>query len=92
MIQYYQNLSLLHANLALKTLAAKVLNSGVLICLSLLWLLSLFSISIILVLQSVFLARLLTSGILCSIVVNTVFVAKLLASGILSSISFILAL
>ena len=38
------------ANLALKTSAAKVLNSGVVIYLSWLWLLSLFSISVTLVL------------------------------------------
>ena len=38
------------ANLALKTSAAKVLNSGVVTYLSWLWLLSLFSISVILVL------------------------------------------
>ena len=37
-------------NLALKTCAAKVLNSGVVTYLSWLWLLSLFSISVILVL------------------------------------------
>ena len=47
------------ANLALKTLAAKVLNSGVVIYLSWLWLLSLFSISVTVVLQSVFLTKLL---------------------------------
>ena len=79
------------ANLALKTSAAKVLNSGVVIYLSWLWLLSLFSISVTLVLQSVFLTRLLISGILFSTVVNAVFVAKLLISGILPSISVILA-
>ena len=41
-------------NLALKTSAAKVLNSEVSIYLSWLWLLSLFSIPVTLVLQSVF--------------------------------------
>ena len=78
-------------NLALKTSAAKVLSSGVVIYLSWLWLLSLFSISVALVLESVFLTRLLTLGILFSTVVNVVFVAKLLTWGILSSISRILA-
>ena len=72
-------------NLALKTSAAKVLNSKVVIYLSSFWLLSLFSIS-------VFLTRLLTLGILFSTVVNAVFVAKLLISGILPSISVILVL
>ena len=38
------------ANLALKTSVAKVLNSGVVVYLSWLWLLSLFSISVTLVL------------------------------------------
>ena len=37
-------------------------------------------------LKSVFLTRLLTSGILFSAVVRSVFVAKLLTSGILSSV------
>ena len=62
------------------------------IYLSWLRLLSLFSISLIFVLQSVFLTRLLPSGILFSTVVNAVFVAKLLTSGILSYISVILVL
>ena len=72
-------------NLALKTPATEVLNSGVVIYLSWLWLLSLFSIS-------VFLTRLLTLGILFSTVVNAVFVAKSLTLGILPSISEILVL
>ena len=75
-------------DLAFKTSVAKVLNSGVVIYLSWLWLLS--SNSVILVSQSVFLTRLLILGILFSTVVNSVFVAKLLA-GILPSISAILA-
>ena len=78
------------ANLALKISAAKVLNCGVVIYLSRLWLLTLFSISVIFVLWSVFLAKLITLGILISTVVNAVFVAKLLASGILLAISVIL--
>ena len=77
-------------NLALKTSAVKVLNSAVVIYLSWLWLLSLFSISVTLLLQF-FLTRLLTSGILFSTVVNVVFVTNLLTSEILSSISVILA-
>ena len=60
------------------------------IYLSWLRLLSLFSISLISVLQSVFLKRLLPSGILFSTVVNAVFVAKLLTWGIWSYISVIL--
>ena len=71
------------ANLALKTSEANLLNSEVSIYLSWLWLLSLFSISVILVIWSVFLTKLLTLGILSSTIVNAVFVAKLLISGIL---------
>ena len=66
------------ANIAFKTSAAKVLNSGVVIYLSWLWLLSLFSISVILVLWSI--TRLLTLGILFSTAANAVFVAKLVTS------------
>ena len=62
------------------------------IYLSWLRLLSLLSISLISVLQSVFLKRLLPSGILFSTVVNAVFVAKLLTSGTLPYISVILVL
>ena len=79
-------------NLALKTSTAKVSDSGVVIYLSQLRLLSLFSISATLLLLSVSLTRLLTLGILFSTVVNAVFVAKLLTSGFLPSISAILAL
>ena len=79
------------ANIAFKTSAAKVLNSGVVIYLSWLWLLSLFSISVILVLWSI--TRLLTLGILFSTAANAVFVAKLVVTwGILLSISVILVL
>ena len=67
-------------NFALKTSAAKVLNSGVVIYLSWLWLLSLLSISVILVLWSVSITRLLTLGILFSTAANAVFVAKLVTS------------
>ena len=42
--------------------------------------------------NAVFVAKLLTLGILFSMVVNAVFVAKLLVLGILSSISLILVL
>ena len=75
------------ANLALKTSAANLLNSWVSIYLSWLWLLSLFSISVTLVLWSVFLTRWLISGVLFSTVVNAVFVAKLLTSGTYSDLS-----
>ena len=75
--------------LALKTSTANLLNSELPIYLSWLWLLSLFSISVTLVLWSVFLTKLLMLGILFSTVVNAVFVAKLLMSGILFSNSVI---
>ena len=77
-------------NLALKTSAANLLNSGVcIIYLSWLWLLRLFSIPVTLVLYSVFLTKLLTLGIiLFSTAVNAVFVAKLLISGILFATTF----
>ena len=75
------------AYLALKTSAANLLNSWVSIYLSWLWLLSLFSISVTLVLWSVFLTRWLISGVLFSIVVNAVFVSKLLTSGTYSDLS-----
>ena len=79
------------ANLALKTSAAKVLNFGVVIYLSWLWLLSLFLISENLVSQSIFLTKLLTSSILFLTVDNEAFLAKLLTSGILPSTSVNLA-
>ena len=67
----------------METLVAKVLNFEVSVYLSWLWLVSLFSISVTLALQSVFLTKLLILGILFSTVINAVFVAKLLISGIL---------
>ena len=81
------------AIVALKTSTANLLNSEVSIYLSQLWLLSLFSISVTLVLICFFffLTKLLTLGILFSTVVNAVFVARLLTLGILPSISVILA-
>ena len=80
------------AILALKTLVAHLLNSEISIYLSWLWSLSLFSISVMFVLYSVFLTKLLTLGILFSKVFNAVFVAKLLISGILFSNWVILVL
>ena len=80
------------ANHALKTSAANLLNSKVSMYLSWLWLLSSFSISVTLGLESVFLTKLLTLGILFSIAVNAVFVAKILISGILFFNSVILIL
>ena len=77
---------------SIKKIVAKVLNSEVSIYLLWLWLLSLFSISVTLVLQSVFLTKLLRVGILFSTVVNAAFVAKLLISGILLYNSVILVL
>ena len=53
---------------------------------------SFFSTSIIFVLQSVFLTKLLILGILFSTVVNAAFVAKPLILDILPSLSVILAL
>ena len=79
-----------YANLALKTSAAKVLSSGVVIYLPWLWSVSFFSSSLIFVSYFVFLTKLLTSGILFSTVVNTVFVAKLLTSGIYFLIQWVL--
>ena len=73
------------ANLALKTLAAKVLNSGVVIYLAWLWSVNLFSSSLVFVLKSVFSTKLPILHILFSTAVNAVFVVKLLASGILFS-------
>ena len=73
------------ANLALKASAAKVLNSGVVIHLSWLWSVSFFSSSLIFVLQSVLLTKLLTLGILFLTAVNADFVAKLVRSGVLFS-------
>ena len=67
--------------LALKTSAAKVSNSGVVIYLSL----TLFLIYVTLVLKSALLTKLLTIDILFSTAVNAVFVAKLLTSGVLPS-------
>ena len=80
------------AILVLNKLVAKLLNFEVPIYLSWLWSLSLFSISVTLVLYSVFLTELLILGILISTEVNAVFVAKLLISGILFSNSVILVL
>ena len=59
---------------------------------SCLWLVILFSISVIFVSQSVFLTKLFVLGILFSTVVNAVFVARLLILGILFSLSLILVL
>ena len=80
------------ANLASKTSAENLLNSGVVIYLSWLWLVSFFSIAVIFVLKSVFLTNLLILGILYPIAVNTAFVAKPVILRILFSISIILAL
>ena len=80
------------ASPALKTLGAKVLNSGVVIYLSWFWSVSFSLISVTFVLQSVFLTGLLTSSNLFTTVDNAVFVDKLLTSGILPSTSVILVL
>ena len=75
------------ANLTLKTSAARVLNSGVVIYLSWSWSVSFFSISVTFVLESVFLTTLLILGILFSTAVNAAFAAKPRILGILPSIS-----
>ena len=77
------------AILALKTSAANLLNSEISIYLSWIWLLSLFSTSVTLVLLSVLLTKLLTLGILFSTVVNAAFVPKLLISGIFFLIQWV---
>ena len=76
-------------NLASKTPAAKLLNSGVVIYSSWLWSVSVFSISLIVVLRSVFcfLTKLLTLRILFSTAINAEFAAKPLILDILFSIS-----
>ena len=56
------------------------------------WSVSFFSVSVIFVLQSIFLTKLLTLGILFSTTVNAEVVTKPLILGILPSISLTLAL
>ena len=82
------------ANLALKTSAAKVLNSGVVIYLPWLWSVFFFYnfSNFCVTICWVFLTKLLILGILFSTVVNAAFVAKPLILAILPSISVILAL
>ena len=81
-----------YANLAAKFSAVNILNSGVVIYLSWLWSVILFSISLTFASWSVFLTRLLTLGILFSTAVNVEIVAKPLIFGISALTSFILAL
>ena len=72
------------ADLAAKFFGVSLTNSGVVIYLSWLWSVNFFSISLIFMLYSVFLTRLLTSGILFSTAVNAVVVvAKLVILGII---------
>ena len=90
-------ISILVAKFACVHLAAKfpansLLNSGVVIYLSWSWSVIFFSISIIFVLLSVFLTKLLTLGILFLATVKAVVLAKLVMLGILPLISFILTL
>ena len=80
------------ANLAVKLSAVSLLNSGVVIYLSWLWLVVFFSNSVIYALQSVFLTKPQTLGILFSTTVNAEVVAKPLIFGLLFSISLILEL
>ena len=70
------------ANLAAKPFAIKLLNSEVVIYLSWSWSVTFFSILLIFALSSVFLTKLLTSGILFSAAVNAELVSKPLILGI----------
>ena len=63
------------ANLAAKFSAVKFLNSGVIIYLSWLWLVIFFLILLVFVLESVFLTKILTLGILFSTAVRAVVVS-----------------
>ena len=80
------------ANLAAKLSADNLLNSGVVTCLP--WSQSaiFFSVSLIFVLKSAFLTKLLTLGILFSTAVRAVAIAKLVILGVLFWTSFISAL
>ena len=79
------------ANLAAKISAVNLLNSGVVIYLSWLWSMTFFPISLIFT-KSIFLTKLLRSGILFSTAVNAEIVTRPLILGVLLSISLILAL
>ena len=70
------------AKLACANIAGKVIKSGEVIYLSRLWWEIFFSISLIFVLQSVFLTKLLTLSILFSTAVKAVVVAKIVTLGI----------
>ena len=81
------------ANLTVKISAVNLLNSWVVVYWSWSWsVVVLFSFSLIFVLQSVFLYKLLTLVILFLTAVRAVIVAKLVILGILILTSFILAL
>ena len=80
------------ANITAKFSAANSLNSGVVIYLSWSMISNFFSVSLIFVLQTVFLTKLLTLGILLSTAVRAVIVAKLVILRILFLTLFILAL
>ena len=80
------------AHLPAKFYAVDLLNSDVVLYLLWSWSLTFFSISLIFVSWSVFLTKLLTSGILFSLAINAEVVAKAVILGILFSISVILAL
>ena len=80
------------ANLAAKSSAINLLNSGLVIYLSWLWSVSFFSVLLTFVVESVFFTKLLILRISFSTAVNAAFVAKPLILGILTSISVILAL
>ena len=69
-------------NLAAKFSDVNLLNSGIVIYLSLVWSVIFFSISLIFVLYSVFSTKLLTLGILFSTAWRAVLVAKLVILGI----------
>ena len=79
-------------DLAAKISAVNVLNYGVVIYLSWLWSVRIFSILLIFVSWFDFLTKLLTPSVLFSTVVNPEVVAKPLMLGILLSISLVLTL
>ena len=79
-------------NLEAKFSDVNLLISGVVIYLSWLWSAIFFSISLIFVLYSVFLTKLLTLGISFSTALGAIVVAKLVILGISTLTTFILAL
>ena len=75
------------ANLAVNFSSVSLLNSGVLNYLSWIWSVIFFSVSLLFVLWSAFMTKLLTSDISFSTAINPVVVGKSLILGILLSIT-----